>query len=547
MKKRKDKKNIATVVLMLVSIVLCTLSACKENPRYGEPIFGTVVDPRPIVQTTHGHVMGENREGVAIFRGIPYGADCDGEYRFKEPRPAENWEGVKDCTKNGFYAMQEGCSISASPGALGNYFNGGHPELFGTAEEQQNENCLVLNVLSPGLDNEKRPVVVYIHGGGFATGSGTLVLGADKWAREENLVIVGVNHRLNAFGYLYLGCFDSAYASSGMAGMLDLVLALQWVKDNISRFGGDPSQVTIMGESGGGMKVSTLMTMGKAKGLFQKAIVESGSGVVGNFSVEQATKETKKLLNKLQIEEADWRKLLTIPADSLKWKLKDVTLQPVADQINLNYQADKHITASDISKHVPLLVGSSADEFGVFLPYGKMGITWENIREQLLAGGLLEEQNVDTVLKVFKETNLKNDDAEHTFVKIQSLSHFLGGGSYHQALAKALQGSAPVYHYFIEYDTPSTQTPELSCAWHTADLPLQMRIVLHSEMEPLSKMMAHAWAAFIRTGNPSTNQLPWPEFTEKEPQVMVFDHKTRVETDPLRPIREVLRKNLLFN
>ncbi len=161
----------------------------------------------PIVTTSKGKVKGETRNGVAIFRGIPYGAPTDGENRFKKPEPAPPWEGVLDCTINGPIAVQNGMSISGAPG-LGDYFSGGHPELFGVADEKQGENCLVLNVLTPGVDRKERPVLVYIHGGGFDTGSGTLTLGADKLAKEEDLVIVGVNHRLNLFGFLSLGHLD---------------------------------------------------------------------------------------------------------------------------------------------------------------------------------------------------------------------------------------------------------------------------------------------------------------------------------------------------
>lgn len=275
--------------------------------KYGEAVWGNVEEQHPVVRTSHGKVMGENRDGVGIFRGIPYGGDCGGRNRFLPPVPAKDWEGVRDCTKNGYYAVQNGTSISGSQG-FGPYFSGGHPELFGVAEEEQNENCLVLNVLTPGLDAEKRPVVVYIHGGGFATGSGTLVIGADKWVREEDIVLVGINHRLNVFGYLYLGAFDKKYADSGMAGMLDLVLALEWVRDNIGSFGGDPSKVTIMGESGGSMKVSTLMAMEKAKGLFRAAICESGSAPVGCLSKEEAAKTAESVLKKLHIKDEEWKK-----------------------------------------------------------------------------------------------------------------------------------------------------------------------------------------------------------------------------------------------
>ena len=196
--------------LLLASIAILSISCAGGNdPRYGEPVFGKVKDAYPVVSISQGQVKGENRDGVAIFRGIPYGSDASGETRIKKASPAASWEGVRDCTANGPIAVQNGMSISGAPG-LGDYFSGGHPELFGVADEKQGENCLVLNVLTPGIDKAGRPVLVYIHGGGFDTGSGTLVLGADKLAREEDLVIVGVNHRLNLFGFLYLGHDRSA-------------------------------------------------------------------------------------------------------------------------------------------------------------------------------------------------------------------------------------------------------------------------------------------------------------------------------------------------
>ena len=143
--------------------------------KYGEAVFGTVTESAPVAETTHGKIKGENRDGIAIFRGIPYGGSCSGEWRFLPSEPAADWEGIRDCTKNGYYSWQFGTSISGSD-FFGDYFSGGHQELFGVKEEKQGEDCLVLNVLTPGLDDKKRPVLVYIHGGGFATGSGTLVL-----------------------------------------------------------------------------------------------------------------------------------------------------------------------------------------------------------------------------------------------------------------------------------------------------------------------------------------------------------------------------------
>ena len=506
------------------------------------PQFGKVKEENPVALTLTGKVLGENRDGVAIFRGIPYGGPCDGENRFKAPIAPKAWEGVRDCTKNGPYAIQNGTSISGSPGRMGRYFNGGHPELFGVENEKQGENCLVLNVLTPGIDEAERPVLVYLHGGGFSTGSGTLVLGADRLAREENLVIVGVNHRLNVFGYLYLGGFDPEYADSGTAGMMDLVLALEWVRDNIASFGGDPAKVTIMGESGGCMKVNTLMTMEKAAGLFRGAIAESGSTVVGNYPPEKAMVQTRKLLEKLGIAEEDWRQILDVPADELLAAAQGLSFSPVADDINLKYVPGDAYTAPAISKDIPLMVGSSADEMGIFMPLGKLEVTKDNLRDYAIsASPLITEENADVVLAAFEAINKKGDEPWHTYVKINSLAGVLGGGAEYQATVKASQGGAPVYHYLVEYDVPGVIYPEYSCSWHTADLPLQFRIVADPASEQLSRIYARAWSAFVRTGNPSTPELPWPAFDNETRQVMVFDTDTRVETDPLKPILDVLK------
>ena len=172
-----------------------------------------VTEKNPVVKTGSGKVMGETRKGVAIFRGIPYGGDCGPGRRFMAPVPAESWEGVRDCTKNGPIAVQLGESVAASA-AFREYFGGGHPELQGVLEEEQGENCLVLNVLTPDLTG-KRPVLFYIHGGGFTTNSGSIVTGGDRLVREQDLVLVSVNHRLNAFGFLYLGDLDPKYKDSG--------------------------------------------------------------------------------------------------------------------------------------------------------------------------------------------------------------------------------------------------------------------------------------------------------------------------------------------
>lgn len=539
----------------------------------------------PYVNTTHGMIVGQWRQEIAIFRGIPYGGRVDRERRWMTALPAENWEGVRDCTKNGPIAVQYGTSISGS-GDFGVFFSGRQPELFGCDEEVQNENCLVLNVLTPGLDNKKRPVLVYMHGGGFASGSGTLVLGADQWCREEDLVVVGVNHRLNVFGSLHLGAFDETYKESGMCGILDLVLALEWVRDNIAAFGGDPDKVTIMGESGGGSKVNALLAMERAKGLFRGAIVESGSGVPGTLSKAQTTENTHLLLKYLGIDEKDWKQLLTLPASvileaSVKCGVGGMGFGPCADGINLAYNANGEYVEADPS--LPLLVGASEEETAAFVD-PKERFSWEDLRKQLLADyfdelkqpaptdsvvetkdkegnklwspripkngrkglGYLDgvtPENVDDIIAAFRRADQENIDPQHMLLRIQSMGSFLGQGAFRQAMAKYKKGRGPVYSYLVAFDAPHPRFPEHRYAWHTADLPLQMRIVPYLECEKVSREMAHAWAAFIRTGSPSTSELPWPPFTKEKRETMVFDNVTQVKIDPTLAYRKAFGKN----
>lgn len=201
------------------------------------------------LETTGGRLRGYTVDGVQIFRGIPYAGAVEGAGRFLPPPPPPKWTGVRDATRTGPRCVQGPGNIFLSP-VIGEYFAGGRPDRIELAHQDDSENCLVLNVLTPALRG-KRPVMVYIHGGGFTGGSSALTLFADAFPRENGVVLVGVNHRINVFGYLYLGEWSERYADSGNAGQLDLVAALEWVRANISQFGGDPGNVTVFGESGG--------------------------------------------------------------------------------------------------------------------------------------------------------------------------------------------------------------------------------------------------------------------------------------------------------
>src|SRR5579885_2670928 len=328
--------------------------AGKKGPR-------TIMDA--IVETTAGKVRGATVDAIHGFKGIPYGAPTGGRNRFRPPRKPEPWAGVRDALAYGFSSPQPTMGMSGLQTIIG-----GQPR-----QEPESEDCLYLNVWTPALgDGGKRPVLFWCHGGGFTMGSGSAgFYHGRNLARRGDVVVVTVNHRLGPLGYCYLGDLAGEdYALSGNAGMLDLVAALEWVRDNIAAFGGDPGTVTIFGESGGGAKVSALMAMPSAIGLFHRAIVQSGPGIRLTLP-ERATTNAEKLLKELDISAREPKQLSSLtteqifaanarahPDGRLGWA-------PVLDSYVLP-QHPFEPAAPAISANIPLMIGTNKDEATAF-------------------------------------------------------------------------------------------------------------------------------------------------------------------------------------
>ncbi len=475
-----------------------------------------------VAETVCGKVRGRVDGGVAVFKGIPYAAPPVGTLRFRPPAPASPWAVARDAFEYGPSCPQ----TSARPQ--------------GWAQEPSlSEDCLYLNVWTPGAgDGGKRPVMVWLHGGGYSIGSGSWpVYDGTALARRGDVVVVTVNHRLGILGFLYLKEQGGAeFASSGNAGMLDLVAALEWVRDNIAAFGGDPSNVTIFGESGGGAKVSTLLAMPAARGMFHRAIVQSGPGLRAR-SPKQAAELASSVMSGLGIAAGDMHALQGLPVEKLseaQAKLGRAAIfafSPVLDEADLPEHpgsAIKNGTAAD----VPMIIGTNRDEATLFLA-----------RDGAPAAGSLEGDGLRTKLAVL-------GDAAQTIVDAYRASR-PGASSYDVLVAiesdrmmripsielaerKLAGGRAPVYMYLFRWASGplgSAHGFEIAFAFDNARPPV---MPASEGRQALAERMSEAWLAFARTGTPDHPGIPaWPAYSTDERATMIFDRGAScVERDP---------------
>jgi para-nitrobenzyl esterase len=502
------------------------------------------------IETTTGKVRGLRAGGLSRFFGIPYGEDT-AKYRFQRPRPRQPWVGVKDCFDLGPKAPQGPITLPGVAGKIDPSARG-MPVLAAVgattnADVPESEDCLVLNVITPEASAaRRRPVMVWLHGGAFAMGSSLdPMTDGSVLATTGDVVFVSLNHRLNALGFLYLGAFHDDFGDSGNAGMLDIVLALEWVRDNIEVFGGDPGNVTIFGESGGGAKVSTRLGMLPAKGLFHKAVVQSGP-ITKLVEIDDAVRIAEQTLAGLGVAKAnahglrqiDYRKVIE-SASAVRLPpppeggLAARTLAPLVDGRSIPAHPFYPV-ATDISRGVPLMIGTCKDEATLFMAgdpeLGRMSV--ESARDRFAAA---LGENAGAAFAAYRNAYPANDPSY--WVASMMTDRMFRSQSIDQADSKARQGAAAVYMYRVDYEPRVVD--RLFRSPHGTDVPLIFGTKVPSAfigsgpgVDRLSGTMMRAWLNFAHTGDPSQKGLAWPRYDADRRLNMIFDTGCRIESDP---------------
>jgi para-nitrobenzyl esterase len=498
-------------------------------------------DRSVVADTTYGRIRGVDADGIKVFKGVPYGASTSGRNRFMPPREPESWTGVRDALAYGPSAPQREPGARQATSQLA---------VAAAGLPAESEDCLVLNVWTPAMnDGRRRPVMLWCHGGGFATGSGSSpVTEGANLARRGDVVVVTINHRLNVLGFTYLGDLGGdEFAQSGDAGMLDIVQALRWVRQNIAQFGGDPNTVTIFGQSGGGRKVATLLTMPSAKGLFHRAIIESGA-TISLVERAQAARVGSELLATLGLNTSQVRELQNLPVDRIMSAYFQVVRKMNVDQMTMGFSPTMdgkavsrhpfHPVASDVSPDVPLMIGSTRTELTSQSDQALFTLT-----EEGMAGRIrdLIGDSAPRVIDVYRRANPSASPSELYF--LIASDHRYSAPVMKIAERRAALRKGPVYLYYFCWESPieggRLRSP------HTIEIPFVFdnlkasRLTATSPEAPaLADRVSDAWIAFARKGDPNTPKLPrWPAYDEKSRATMVFNNRSTVENDPIREQR----------
>lgn len=531
-----------------VTAASCASTTIKKEEEDGQILF--IGDNIAVADTTYGKVRGYQLRGIHYFLGIPYGADTSGANRFMPPQKPSPWNDI-------FPAVWWG---NSAPQIMEKRYSNAYSSFSDHWNyDDVSEDCLRLNIFTPAIaDGKKRPVMVWLHGGGFVNGNGIEQDGynGENFARNGDVVFVSVNHRLGALGFSnFAAAAGDKFAASGNVGMLDLVAALEWVRDNITNFGGDPANVTIMGQSGGGAKVTTLTAMPSAKGLFHKAVVLSGAGTksgdkaesekVGAYILKEAGLSAGQI-SKLQ--EMPWLDYINLANNAAAKYAREAGpaangarrgFNPVVDGVFLP-QHPYYPEPTPEAAGIPMIICSTMNESSPNRTDASLeNITFEGVKEKIKTRpGMAEKASeiVDAYAKAFPEKRP---------VEIWSMISSTRQGVVTLADAKSKQ-TAPVYVAWFCWQPPLFDNRMR--AFHCSDISFWFAntdlMLTHtgggSRPRKLSEKMSAALLNFMKNGSPSQNGLEWQKYTPENGEVMVLDDAPAMKNDPDREARKSL-------
>lgn len=541
------------ILLPLAIVLLSSVGCCQATKNRDGGCKARTAELQTsaeatLAQTTGGSVAGYIDNGIFTYKGIPY-AKAE---RFMPPVPADKWEGVRSCRaygptcpqgkRMGWYSDEQAFSFN---------WNDGFPD----------EDCLRVNIWTPGInDGKKRPVMVWLHGGGYSAGSGQELPSYDgrNLAEKGDVVVVTLNHRLNVLGFLDLSAYGEKYAHSGNSGLLDLVAALEWVQENIANFGGDASNVTIFGQSGGGGKVSTLLATPAAKGKFHKAIVQSGA-MLRTMDSRWSRRIGAAVVEELGITPCRIDEISKVPFEDLLAAGEKVIarLKPEAEKQGFASfifgwapTVDGSVLprqpfdpqAPEQSKDIPMLIGTTIHEFSMSTYVPQLRTINQDAAVEYLKSRYGDR--TDEFLELFENTYPGYEPKD-----LIDTDFIFRPSAIEQAGLKSRQGGAPVYMYMFAWESPvldgilrSTHCMEIPFVFNNADIHASMTGGGEDALE-LAEKMSQAWINFARTGDPNTEDLPqWPTYNCSEGATMIFNNDCEVRYNHDRELINFIRQ-----